>query len=124
LGYPQLLPETERQLTDGALPILSSQDGGRSERVEAEVITVRPTGFEPKEVTRSAGRVLLVIDNRSGLKELQLRLDRLGGQRIHDVAVSREKLDWRGSVDLQPGTYVLTEPNEPTWSCQITVTAK
>jgi len=37
--------------------------------VQAELITVTPTGFEPSELTRPKGRFLLAIDNQSGLDE-------------------------------------------------------
>src|SRR5258707_9850968 len=38
-------------------------------QIEVELITVRPTGFEPKEITRPPGRFLLGVDNKSGLDE-------------------------------------------------------
>src|SRR6266508_4488481 len=38
-------------------------------RIESELITITPRGFEPKEITRPTGEFLLVINNRSGLEE-------------------------------------------------------
>jgi hypothetical protein len=92
-------------------------------RVEVQVITVRPRGFEPSNITRPAGIFLLAVDNRSGLDELLLRLDREAGNRVHEQRVPRKKLDWRGAFDLTPGHYVLTEANNPDWVCHITITA-
>jgi len=34
---------------------------------EAELITITPHGFEPREIMRPQGRFLLMIDNRSGV---------------------------------------------------------
>jgi hypothetical protein len=91
---------------------------------EGFFIVVRPQGFEPKEVSGDAGRFLFAVDNRSGLDEVQFRLDRVAGERLKDVRVPTEKLDWRAFVDLTPGHYVLTEANHPEWHCDITVTAR
>jgi hypothetical protein len=85
------------------------------------VIKITPLGFEPAEVTRPAGRYLLGVYNRSGLREVVLRLDRVTGNRVHEVRVPREKLDWRALVDLTPGSYLLTEANHPQWSCKLTI---
>jgi hypothetical protein len=92
------------------------------ERVEAEIVTLRPHGFEPKEIKRPAGHFLLSVDTRSGLKEVTWQLDRVAGSRLREVRVSRNKLDWRELVDLTPGTYKLTEASHPNWVCTITLT--
>jgi len=84
-------------------------------------VTIRPTGFDPAEVTLPRGRFMLAIDNRTGLNELTFRLDREGGSRLHDVRMTREQLAWRKVVDPPPGSYVLTETNHPDWVCRISV---
>ena len=94
------------------------------EPLEAELIVIRPSGFEPSQVTRPAGRFILAVENRSGLDEVDLRLDREAGNRLQQVRVPRSKLDWSGVVDPPPGTYVLTEASHPDWSCRITITAR
>lgn len=93
-------------------------------RVETEVLTIRPTGFEPSELTRPQGRFLLAVNNRSGLAEVNLRLDRVAGNRLREVRVPRNKLDWREFVELPPGRYLLTEAGQPNWVCSITITAR
>jgi len=93
-------------------------------RIEVERITIRPRGFEPTEITRPAGHFILAVNNRSGLEEVALRLDRVAGSRLREVRVPRTKLDWRSLVDLTPGRYVLTEANHPDWICHITITAR
>jgi hypothetical protein len=92
--------------------------------VETELITVRSTGFEPAEITRPQGRVFFEVDNRSGLSEINLRLDSEHGNRLHQVRVKREQLDWYQELDLQPGRYLWTEADHPDWVCRITVTAR
>jgi hypothetical protein len=100
------------------------QGDSQQNRIEAELITVRPTGFEPKEITRPEGQFLLAIDNRSGLQEIEFRLDRAGGGSESHVRVPRNKIDWRGLIDLRPGVYLLREANHPDWICRITIEAK
>jgi hypothetical protein len=85
-------------------------------------ITIRPTGFDPAEVTIPQGRFILAVDNRSGLRDLTFRLDRESGGRLHEVRMPRESLSWRALIDASPGTYTLTEANHPEWLCRVTVT--
>jgi hypothetical protein len=93
-------------------------------RFEAELITLRPQGFEPAEITRPKGTVLLVVENRTGLDTVNLRLDREVGGRLREVALSRRRAIWRDLNDLIPGQYVLTEATHPNWTCRITITAQ
>src|SRR5450432_3639225 len=46
-----------------------------SEHIEAELITVRPDGFDPTEIRRGPGPFFLVIENRSGTDLGRLRLE-------------------------------------------------
>jgi hypothetical protein len=98
-------------------------NSAQKERFEAEIITIRPNGFEPSEITRPKGRFILAVDNRSGVEEVTLRLDRETGNREREVRVHRKKLDWREVFDLNPGRYTLTEANHPNWVCHITIGA-
>src|SRR5258705_7861593 len=43
------------------------------DRLDAELITLQPSGFEPSEITSPRGAFLLAVDNRSGLEEIELR---------------------------------------------------
>lgn len=99
------------------------QDNER-QRVEAESITLSPTGFHPKEITRRRGPFLLAVSNRSGLEEVVVRLDRVGADRIHELRVSSKRRSWQRMVNLQPGQYVLSEASHSEWICQITITAE
>jgi hypothetical protein len=102
---------------------LSLQRSSEKQTVQAELVTILPTGFEPAQITRPPGRFILLVQNRSGLEAVQLRLEHETGTRLHDVHVRREKLDWNNVIDLGPGRYVLTEADHPGWACYIIVTA-
>lgn len=91
-------------------------------RIEAEIITLRPNGFDPAEITRPAGEFLLTVDNRSGVHELDLRLDREGGGRQHEARTPKGKRGWNRLVNLPPGRYTLSEANHPDWVCRVTIT--
>ena len=99
------------------------QDSTR-ERIEAEVITLTATGFEPKEITRPSGSFLLAVSNRSGLEDLVLHLDRIGGNRMQELRLSRKRRGWQGTINLPAGEYILSEANNPNWSCQIIITGE
>src|SRR5947209_17514762 len=56
-----------------------------NEPVEVEVITVRPNGFSPREITHRHGAFMLAISNHTGAADLALDLDRVQGNRVHEV---------------------------------------
>lgn len=95
-----------------------------SQQVQAEVITITPRGFEPLEITRPAGKFLLVVESQVDLPELTLRLDREQGERLHEVLLKRERPEWSQVLDLPAGTYLMTEANHPDWACRLTVTSE
>ena len=90
--------------------------------IESESVTVTRRGFEPVAITRTQGKFILVVDNRSGI-DLSLRFSRETGESVHEIRSSRDQLDWNEVVDLRPGRYVLTEVNHPSWACNIVITA-
>lgn len=89
------------------------------DRIEAETITLSPTGFEPAEIRRPAGRFLLAVNDLSGLDETAIRLESEGGQVLHEAMLGRRQQKWRKVVDLTAGAYVLTVAGSPEWRCQI-----
>jgi hypothetical protein len=103
-------------------PAVTAQNQRQAPRGDVERITIRPTGFEPTEITRPAGPLLLAVDNSSGLAEVQLRLAREHGAQLHEVRVSRHGRNWRQPIEFTPGSYLLTEANHPDWVCHITIT--
>jgi hypothetical protein len=95
-----------------------------SEPLGQLLITIRPTGFDPREVVNAKGKFLLSVDNRSGLEVVNLQLDTEQGNRLHTKRVPRENLDFREIVNLNPGTYLLKEANHPDWVCRIQITSE
>ena len=91
---------------------------------ESELITITPHGFEPREITRPQGRVLLMIDNRSGLPLVAPRMNLGVGVGLRDVALPREQPNWSEAVNLSPGVYLIAEANHPLWVCRIVITAQ
>ena len=90
--------------------------------VEAEVITILLTGFKPSEITRPRGQFVILVDNQSGLDDLTLRLQRVGGQKLREVRQTKKEQFVRQLEDLPPGEYQLTEAEHPDWVCRITIT--
>jgi len=107
-----------------AQPLAASPSGAKRKALEAEIITIRPNGFEPDELSRPKGRFILMVDNRSGIADVELQLDRETGARLHQVSVPSDEQDWNDEFDLPPGQYVLREAGHPEWSCRITITAQ
>lgn len=114
-----------RQTETPVLPATSvAQLGQTQSRLEAERITIRPTGFEPVEINRPAGRFLLAVNDRSGRDSVVITLLRESGERLHEVRMRERprKHEWRQVVNLPPGRYVLREAGHPAWMCRITLT--
>lgn len=99
-----------------------SQQQRSDTQLQAELITATPAGFEPTDITRPRGRFLLAVDNRSGLDQLDLYLERETGSRVHEGLSRKGKLKWRDVVDLAPGHYVLRAAHDSSWRCDITLT--
>ena|SRR5215211_1939976 len=94
-----------------------------SENVEAELITILPSGFEPGELVRPAGSFVLMFDNQSGLQPLDLRLERAGMPRLTELRL-RRKSDSTTILNLPQGEYQVTEANHPGWSLKLTLTRR
>lgn len=103
-------------------PVALQQSQQSTNRLEAEIVTVTPTGFEPGEITRPQGRFILAVDNRSGLDEVDLYFVRETGVRLNSGLTRKSKLAWREIIDFPPGTYILRAANDESWSCRITLT--
>jgi len=92
-----------------------------SEPTEVELLTLRPAGFEPAEISRRKGPFVLFIDDRTGRENSSLSLRRSNGGQLRAIGLQRQKSEWNDVVDLTPGTYVLQDANNPEWQCQITI---
>jgi hypothetical protein len=94
---------------------------GHSDPTEIELITLRPAGFEPAEITRPKGPFVLFIDDRSGRDNSALVLHRSNGGQLRAIGLKRQKSEWNDVVDLTPGTYILQDANNSESRCQITI---
>jgi hypothetical protein len=92
-----------------------------SDDLEVELITLRPEGFEPLQITRPKGLFVLVVDDRSGKEGSSLTLQRLKGERLRDLKTNRKKSEWYDLINLPPGDYILSDAENPERRCQITL---
>jgi hypothetical protein len=103
---------------------LASWRGGstdNSQPAEIELITLRPAGFEPSEITRPKGAFVLFLDDRSGKDKSSLVLQRVNGERLRSINLERKKSNWNDVFDLTPGTYILQDGSNSELRCQITI---
>ncbi len=91
------------------------------QRVEGEVIALAATGFDPKQITRSKGPFLLLINNYSRLSPATLLIERDNGAPVRKISLPGNKLTWSDVIDLPPGNYRLRETTHSHWFCQITL---
>lgn len=111
-----------RKANEVAAP--SQQQPRSNNELEAEIVTATPTGFEPSDISRPQGRFLLAVDNRSGLGDLDLYLERQTGGRVNVVLGRKGKLAWRQELDLPPGQYILRAANDESWQCNLTLSPR
>lgn len=111
-------------MTPGLASRSAPQSAADRVKVETEIITLLPEGFEPSSITRPQGTFILLLDNRSGLTAVQINLDGDGGGRLRQKSIPREDPDWSDVLDLPPGDYLLTEADHPEWSCKINIMPK
>ena len=90
--------------------------------VVQELLTLRPSGFDPAEITIPNGNFMLAIDNLTYLPDLNLTLAEDKKGKLKEIKIESKNRDWREEIDLKPGVYTLSEANHPRWTCRITVT--
>jgi len=103
---------------------VTQRDFNRDHDLTVEMISVGPDGFRPTSLTRPAGRFLLGINNRSGLRELTFQLIREDGRLMQEARVNPKQPNWRSLVNLPAGTYQLTETSHADWGCRIVITPR
>jgi hypothetical protein len=89
-----------------------------------ELLTLRATGFDPAEITIPSGNFLLSVDNLSGISTINLALAEEKKNKLKDIKIEGKNRDWREVINLKTGVYILSETNNPKWTCRITVTDK
>ena len=103
---------------------VAQQAATNAKLTDSVLITITPGGFDVGQITSPAVPFFLLVENRSGLDEVSLLLDRVAGARLRQVTVEQEQLDWSDLLDLSPGEYVLSEGSHPNWICHVTISSK
>ncbi len=101
-----------------------AQGPPQAKLTESVLLTITPRGFDLKEITVPAVPFFLLVENRSGLSEMSLSLQRETGNLVRAARVQREDLDWAELLDLTPGRYVITEASHPEQVCRLMVTPR
>jgi hypothetical protein len=91
------------------------------DNLEVELITLRPEGFEPSQLTRAKGPFVLLVEDRTGKDGSSLRLQRLKGEDLRALNTNRRKSEWHDLINLPPGDYLLSDAENPERRCQITL---
>ena len=89
--------------------------------VKLVLLALLPHGFENTEMQLNAAEYLFIIGNRTGLKEVDVRLDREGKERVLAATVRGRRMDLKQRLKLTPGTYLVTANDNPDWTCRIVV---
>ena len=95
--------------------------GGQHSPFESEMVTLREWGFEPKEIKRDPGPFFLILQNQSGLPDVELTLLSESGNQHRRLPDTRNALVSKQRIELPPGTYLIKESGHPEWQCQITI---
>ena len=98
-----------------ATPISSADDEPRVVSLQ-----VNPSGFEPAETIAPRGKFLILLQNRTGNRDLSFYLIRENQQRLAESG--SQKRDWKAQLELGPGTYIVGETSHPEWQSVIRVT--
>jgi hypothetical protein len=113
-----LLTITQQRLVSPVQVVAVEAQGSQ---LEAELITLTPSGFEPSKVLRSTGPFLLAINNQTGLEDLSLRLERQNGAQEQEVRFQSGRVRWRQRVNPPAGNYSLRVVGHDDWVCRITI---
>jgi len=85
------------------------------------LLALLPQGFDSQEMQLDPGEYLFIIGNRTGLKEVNVRLEREGKDHVAAAKVSGRRMNWKQRLKLIPGTYLVTADDNPDWTCRIVV---
>ena len=93
----------------------TAQQGTRDEvRIE-----LTNNGFTPNEVQHAAGSFAIAVENSTLSGEYTLRLKAEDGTILNERQVQKGSSAW--TVNLQTGTYTLTEASHAQWTCRIVI---
>jgi hypothetical protein len=94
-------------------------------RPELLGLTITPAGFNSSELSVEQGLYYFLVDDQTGGFANQFELTKLNpGQssvQVTDRVVSPSRFKLSATYRLQPGTYRLSVPGFPKWTCTIQV---
>lgn len=82
-------------------------------------VELNNNGFSPSELQHRPGTFGIAVHNKTISGDYTLRLVAEDGTVLHEINVQKGSTAW--TVNLQTGTYTLTETNHPQWTCSIVV---
>lgn len=103
-----------------ALPFIGRAENTNDDEPQVISLQLNPSGFEPAETSAHRGKFLILLQNRSGQRDLNFWLARENQERLTES--EPQKRDWKAQVQLGPGTYVIGESSHPEWQSVIRVT--
>ena len=87
--------------------------------ITVDTLTLTHLGFEPREITRPAGKFVLGIDNRLLNEEFSFELVLENGHGVRQLKMPKGQIRSRKLLNLPAGRYVLRVAEHPEWTCTI-----
>ena len=85
------------------------------------LLALLPHGFETNELQLDAGEYRFIIGNRTGLKEVNVRIEREGQEQLAAATLGGRQRDLKQRLNLTPGNYLISAGDNPDWTCRIVV---
>ena len=85
------------------------------------LLALLPHGFETTEMQLDAGEYRFIIGNRTGLKEVKVRMEREGQEQVAAATLGGRQRDLKQRLNLTPGNYLISAGDNPDWTCRISV---
>lgn len=122
IGHARKVEEPSRADITKLRPKIVKEPLSISTEDEPHVLSleVTPSGFQPSEAIAPRGRFLILLQNRTGRRDLNFWLVPENQQRVAESIPERR--DWKAHVQLGPGTYIIGETNHPQWQFTLRVT--
>jgi hypothetical protein len=103
------------------IPLNLGQSNEAGPEVKLVLLALLPHGFETNEMHLDPGDYLLIVGNRTGLREVNVQLERGGKERVASAIVRGSRTHWKQRLKLTRGTYLVTADNNPDWTCRLIV---
>jgi hypothetical protein len=121
IGRYSLSKDAANEIPVVHVPPILDQTGEAGPDVKLVLLALLPEGFETSEMRLAPGDYVFIIGNRTGLREVDFRLDRDRNARVAAATLPGRQKDWKQRIRLTTGTYVVTANDNAEWSCRIVV---